>query len=147
MKIREANPADCNPLLDIWLRSVRATHRFLTEDDIQALLPEVQKWLALPNLELWVLCSDETQPIGFMSLSEGSLDALFIAPEQIRRGGGRLLLEHARRQKGRLKVEVNEQNPEAVNFYLKSGFEVVGRSATDESGRPFPLLHLREIQK
>jgi uncharacterized RmlC-like cupin family protein/GNAT superfamily N-acetyltransferase len=147
MKIRESNPADLDALLEIWIRSVRATHTFLTEDDIQALLPEARSELALPSLELWVLCSDDTRPIGFVGLSGSSVEALFVAPDQVRRGGGRLLLDHARRQRGALSVDVNEQNPEAVNFYLENGFEVIGRSPTDRAGRPFPLLHMREAPR
>lgn len=53
MKIREALPADRDTLLDIWLRSVRATHTFLSEDDIQSLLRLVRD-AALLELELWV---------------------------------------------------------------------------------------------
>ena len=40
-------------------------------------------------------------------------------------------------------VDVNEQNPQAVGFYLRMGFAVVGRSETDDADRPFPILHLR----
>jgi putative acetyltransferase len=144
MIIREAHPGDHDALVDIWLRSVRASHTFLTEDDIQSLLPLVRD-AALAELELWVLCEDGGAPIGFLGLSGASVEALFIAPEWTRRGGGRLLLDHARRLKGALTVEVNEQNPEALRFYEACGFEVVGRSATDRDGRPFPLLHLREV--
>ena len=42
MTIRRATPADRDALLDIWLRSVRATHTFLSEQDIQSLLPIVR---------------------------------------------------------------------------------------------------------
>jgi putative acetyltransferase len=31
-----------------------------------------------------------------------------------------------------------------VRFYEACGFEVCGRSETDDGGRPFPLLHMRE---
>jgi putative acetyltransferase len=144
MMIREAVPADRDVLLDIWLRSVRATHAFLTEADIQALLPEVRD-LALPALELWVLCADDGTPAGFLGLAGAQVEALFIAPEWGRRGGGRMMLDHARRLKGSpLTVDVNEQNPSAVRFYEACGFVVVGRSEVDSAGRPFPLLHLRE---
>jgi putative acetyltransferase len=143
MTIREARPSDFDDLLDVWLRSVRATHTFLTEDDIQSLLPLVRDE-ALPALELWVLAADDGTPVGFMGLDGASVEALFIAPEWLRRGGGRRLLDHARALKGRLRVDVNEQNPEALHFYAASGFAVVGRSEVDDGGRPFPLLHLRE---
>src|SRR5262245_7113497 len=143
MTIRQAVPDDRDALLDIWLRSVRATHAFLTEADIQALLPEVRD-AALPALELWVLCSDDGTPVGFLGLGGAHVEAMFIAPEWSRRGGGRMLLDHARRLKGALTVDVNEQNPGAVRFYEACGFVVVGRSEVDSGGRPFPLLHMRE---
>jgi putative acetyltransferase len=143
MTIREATPADRDTLLNIWLRSVRATHTFVTEADIQEMLPLVRD-AALVHLELWVLCSDAGTVIGFLGLSGTSLEALFLAPERLRRGGGRMLVEHARQLKGPLTVDVNEQNPDAVRFYEACGFRVVGRSEVDSDGRPFPLLHLRD---
>jgi putative acetyltransferase len=141
VNIRSALSPDFPTLVEIWLRSVRATHGFLSEQDIAALEPLVREQV-LPKLEVWVL---ETEaPIGFMALNGNSLEALFIDPAYIGAGGGRLLLEHARRLKGALSVDVNEQNPAALRFYLANGFEVIGRSETDSGGRPFPLLHLRE---
>ena len=83
MTIREALPTDHATLLDIWLRSVRATHTFLTEDDIQTLYPIVRD-MALPALELWVWCEGEVLA-GFMGLSGAKVEALFIAPEFARR--------------------------------------------------------------
>lgn len=143
MLIREAASADHSTLLEIWLASVRATHRFLTERDIEELLPLVRD-VALPKLEVWVLATDVGSPIGFIGLSDELVEALFIAPDWMRKGGGRKLLCHARKLKGRLSVDVNEQNPEAVRFYEACGFEVIGRSPNDNGGRPFPLLHMRE---
>lgn len=140
--IRAGRPVDRDALLEIWLRSVRATHTFLTEADIQGLLPLVRD-AALPNLELWVLESDG-EPIGFAGLDGPKLEALFLDPAHFRRGGGRMLVEHARRLKGPLSVDVNEQQPDALHFYQALGFRVVGRSEVDGGGRPFPLLHLRE---
>lgn len=40
------------------------------------------------------------------------------------------------------KVDVNEQNNEAVGFYLHLGFHQTGRSELDSMGKPFPLLNL-----
>ena len=38
---------------------------------------------------------------------------------------------------------MNEQNPQAIGFYLKMGFEVESRDELDGLGKPYPLLHLR----
>jgi putative acetyltransferase len=146
MRIRRAIEADQPTMLDIWLRSVRATHSFLTEADIQTLLPLVRD-VALLQLEVWVLSSDNDQVVGFIGLSEANVEALFIAPEWSRRGGGRALLQHAQELRGLLAVDVNEQNPEALRFYQAHGFVVVGRSDMDRGGRPFPLIHLRQVAK
>lgn len=139
-------PEDHEALLGIWLRSVRATHHFLSEADIDELFPIVRD-AALPSLELWVLCSNEAEPMGSMGLSGARVEALFIDPSSFRLGGGKRLLDHARALKGALTVDVNEQNPQAVQFYQANGFEMIGRSERDIGGRPFPLLHMREIAK
>lgn len=151
MTIRPARPEDRDALLDIWLRSVRATHAFLTAADIEALLPAVRDQ-ALPALELWVLSAADGAAIGFLGIDGAAIEAIFIAPDHLRRGGGRLLVEHARRlarqrSPAPLTVDVNEQNPAAVRFYEACGFEVVGRSPVDSAGRPFPLLHLRDAAR
>ncbi len=143
MSIRKAQAEDHPVLLGIWEQSVRASHDFLSEKDIQSLIPIVRDQ-ALPNLEVWVLCDEASAPVGFMGLDGSKLEALFISPERFRKGGGKIMLEHARRLKGQLQVDVNEQNTRAVAFYLSNGFSVSSRSSTDSQGNPFPLLHLLE---
>lgn len=142
LTIRAAQPSDNERLLAIWLASVRATHSFLSEQDIQTLFPLVRDQ-ALPALEVWVLVEAE-EIVGFAGLSGNKLEALFLHPDHLGKGGGKMLVAHARHLKGPLLVDVNEQNPAAVRFYEAVGFEVFGRSETDDGGRPFPLLHMRE---
>jgi putative acetyltransferase len=67
---------------------------------------------------------------------------LFLDPPVRGQGGGKLLLDHAVRVFGGTSLDVNEQNPQAVGFYLHQGFEVIGRSPLDGLGKPYPLLHL-----
>jgi putative acetyltransferase len=140
--LRRADPGEGEVLFDIWWRSASASHRFLSHEELTGLAPAVRK-LQLERLDTWVLCSGP-EAVGFMVVSGSHVDALFIQPEWTRRGGGRLLIEHARSLQGRLTVDVNEANVSARKFYTACGFEVVGRSDTDDVGRPFPLLHLSE---
>lgn len=144
MQIRKATTDDHPELLEIWLKSVRATHAFLGEEDIQIFLPLVRDH-ALPGLELWVLEADAGEKMGFMGLDGPKLEAIFLAPKFLRQGGGKRLVAHAQELKGPLTVDVNEQNRAAVDFYKSLGFVVEGRSELDGTGRPFPLLHLRQV--
>ena len=40
---------------------------------------------------------------------------------------------------------MNEQNPQALGFYLRMGYQITGRDALDPTGKPFPILHLSLI--
>lgn len=143
MHIRKGVPADSELLFDIWHRSVQETHSFVREEDVQAFIPLVREYLASKETEFWVLVSHEERPVGFMGMLENTMEALFLAPEYHRRGGGRLLVDHAKSLHEELLVDVNEQNQAACRFYEACGFVVEGRSPLDQSGRPYPLLHMR----
>ena len=143
MEIRRALPTDRASLLDIWLRSVRATHTFVSEAEIRSLIPEVRDYLASSEPEFWVARDDIGALMGFMGMRGGKMDALFLAPEYHRRGVGRRMVRHAQALHRELTVDVNEENTAARSFYEACGFVVEGRSELDEQGRPHPLLHLR----
>ena len=142
MPIRPRVPAD-DPLLGaLWERSVRATHDFLPEDDIQRLLPLVRDtYLPMPALDVWVY-EDEQGIAGYIATGRNNVEMLFIDPTRRGQGIGRQLLDHARARHDTLTVAVNEQNPQAVGFYLHYGFAQVARSPLDGEGKPFPLLHM-----
>jgi putative acetyltransferase len=143
MDIRRALVTDREVLLDVWLRSVRATHSFVSEEEIRTMIPQVRTYLASGEAEFWVLCGDSGTIMGFMGMSGSKMESLFLAPEFLRRGAGRHLVQHARALHGELTVDVNEQNSAARAFYEACGFVVEGRSELDDQGRPHPLLHMR----
>ena len=144
MHIRAVRPSDEPLLLALWERSVRTTHTFLDEADIAFYRPLTAKILAGGSLELWVLTDAADQPIGFIGLEGQSIEALFLDPTFLGRGGGRRLVAHAQALRGgALTVDVNEENAPAIGFYTTLGFVVVARSALDDTGRPHPVLHMR----
>jgi putative acetyltransferase len=133
-------------MLALWERSVRATHDFLGEGDIETLRPLVAEEFAVGTIDWWILTDDEKGIVGFLGYSSNCIEGLFIDPDFRSRGGGTFLVTHAESlATGPLHVDVNEQNDAARRFYHAMGFEIVGRSATDGGGRPFPLLHMRRI--
>jgi putative acetyltransferase len=144
MNTRRAVPADRDVLFDIWLQSVRATHDFVSPEDIQSFIPLVKDYLASSEPDFWVVCSDDGTVMGFMGLSGSKMEALFLAPEFRGLGAGRHLVQHARALHGELTTDVNEQNLAARRFYEGCGFVVEGRSELDDTGRPYPLLHMRQ---
>ena len=96
---------------------VRATHDFVSPDDIQSFIPLVKDYLASSEPEFWVVSSDDGAVMGFMGLSGSKMEALFLAPEFRGHGAGRQLVQHARTLRGELTTDVNEQNYAARRFY------------------------------
>lgn len=144
MYVRRARPDDHGRLLEVWERSVRATHQFLQDGDVAALRPLVAEELASHAVEWWVLLSATATPIGFLGYANAAIEGLFIDPDHFGRGGGTLLVAHAQSlATGALAVDVNEENAGAVRFYAALGFSVISRSPTDAGGRPFPVLRMR----
>lgn len=139
--IDKSTPEMHGQLVDIWLRSVRATHEFLSEDDIQTYLPIVRDE-AFRAVDLWVAFDEGRRPLGFLGLAGAKIEMLFLDPDHIGLGIGRQFLDHAASLHPRLEVDVNESNEQAHAFYRRWGFEQVGRSELDEWGKPFPILHL-----
>lgn len=140
-RIRPSRPTDVPALFDIWLAAVRATHGFLTEEDIGFYARHVREEY-LPRRRFTVAADDRDEPLGFMGMTGRKIDTLFVDPARHGKGIGRALVDRALREEPVLSVDVNEQNHGAREFYRRMGFKEVGRSALDDSGRPFPLIHL-----
>lgn len=139
------NPDRTNRLIDtltsIWEASVRATHHFLTEEDIQKLTPFVKRTLS--DIETLMVVCDNNKPIAFMGIDAAKIEMLFVLPTHFGKGIGKELTTFAITQYGIQYVDVNEQNPEAAGFYRHIGFDVFERTKLDEQGNPFPILKMK----
>jgi putative acetyltransferase len=141
-EITLASADDRPQLFEVWEASVRATHLFLSEADIEALTPLVKDELG--RFEPVHCLRDAAGRIyAFMGIAAAKIEMLFIDPAHRGRGAGRLLVEFAINVLGADAVDVNEQNVQAVGFYERLGFRRVGRSELDSTGNPFPLLHMK----
>lgn len=126
-------------IMEVWEASVRATHHFLTEADIQFYKPLILDQY-LDAVDLYCTKTDDTIT-GFLGLSDGMVQMLFIHPDTRGLGIGKALLQFAM-EKGIRKVDVNEQNQQAVGFYEHMGFVVIGRSEVDGTGKLYPILSM-----
>ena len=132
-------------VVDVWEASVRATHDFLKEEDIAYFKPLILNSY-LDAVELRCVRDSRGQILGFAGVAEGNLEMLFVHPTYRGQQIGKMLLDYAIQHLQVKKVDVNEQNGQALAFYQHFGFEVVGRSDLDSSGKPYPILHM-ELKK
>ena len=132
---RETGLAD--GLLAVWESSVRATHDFLKEDDVEYLRPYVEQ--SLREIPVLFCVEEADRPAAFLGMEGDSIEMLFVAAEFRGRGIGSALMREAL-SRGACRVDVNEQNPQALGFYRRFGFEVESRDAIDSLGLPYPIL-------
>jgi len=129
----------------IWKESVKATHFFLSDEEIEGIAPYVPTALKeIPRLVVAV--DDRTEPCGFMGIDGGRLEMLFIHPKNRGCGLGKQLILYGIEHFSVNEVGVNEQNPQAKGFYEHMGFQVYGRSELDEQGNPYPILYMKLVQ-
>ena len=128
-------------VVEVWEASVRATHHFVSEVDIEFFRPLVRD--ELPTVALACVRDSDGIVAGFIAVANGKIEMLFVHPDWRGRGIGRRLIRYAVVTLGATTLDVNEQNDQALGFYLRMGFEVEGRSELDGLGKPYPLLHMR----
>lgn len=140
MEITKAKQTDYPQLVEVWEASVRATHGFVTEADLMYFKTLVPQYFDAVDL---VIVSEVDQILGFLGTGDNEIQMLFLRPEARGKGIGRFLVQLAIDEHQVNKVEVNEQNLQAVGFYEYMGFKIAGRTDTDYHGKPYPLLKMQ----
>ncbi|MFY1047713.1 GNAT family N-acetyltransferase [Chryseobacterium sp. GP-SGM7] len=138
--IRIASAEDYPKITEIWESAVKATHDFLSEADFEYFKEIIPKDY-LPNLEVYLI-SLNNEIKGFGAVSEDTLEMLFIHSNSHGKGLGKILCQFLKDKTDFTKVDVNEQNPQAIGFYQKIGFKKIRRSEKDGSGKDYPIIHM-----
>lgn len=140
--IEDRNDTRLGELYEIWEKSVKATHLFLSDEEIQKIAEYIPMALReIPHLIIAANKSDKA--MAFMGIDQTKLEMLFIAPEEREKGLGKQLVQYGIEHYSVNELCVNEQNPQAKGFYEHMGFQVYKRTDVDEQGNPYPLLYMR----
>lgn len=142
-EIKDRDDILINKLIDVWEASVRETHHFLSDEEILGIKNYVSQ--ALKEIPVLVVGYDCNKPVAFMGIADKKLEMIFITPEKRKKGLGTKLVELGINHYKVNELCVNEQNPLAIKFYEKLGFEVYHRSDIDEQGAPFPILYMQRV--
>lgn len=140
IEVKERSAPLIEQLLKVWESSVKATHLFLSDEEIENIKSyALQALIETPCL---IIVENENKiPVGFMCIAERRLEALFISNEERGKGAGKELLKYGIEKYSVNALAVNEQNSLAKGFYERLGFEVYKRTEFDEQGAPYPLLY------
>lgn len=133
---------DYSVLVDIWESAVKATHDFLSDEDFEFYKKHIS--IYFEHVSLFVYRDDKGEAKGFLGISDDNIEMLFVDNKSRGTGIGKLLLDYAVNKLNARRVDVNEQNIQALKFYYHFGFKEVGRDEYDGEGKGYPILHLEK---
>ena len=142
IEVKERTDSLINQLLEVWEDSVKATHTFLSNEEIENIKKYVPQ--ALKGITHLIIIENEShQPIAFMGIEKSKLEMLFIKNSERGKGLGKKLLNYGIKNYNVNDLAVNEDNPQAKSFYEHMGFKVYQRNELDDQGNPYPVLYMR----
>lgn len=129
-------------LTTVWEGSVRATHLFLSNGEIENIKQYVPQ--AIKEVHSLVIVKNQCGiPIAFMGVENNRLEMLFVGAQERKKGIGTELIQYGIEKLSVNNLTVNEQNPDARRFYESKGFKVFKRAEVDEQGNPYPVLYMK----
>ncbi len=128
-------------LIAVWEKSVSATHHFVTPEEV-ARLKELVKQIDFNSFQVYCLVS-ESKVLGFLGVEDHVIESLFLDPDYIGQKLGTRMMNFALNELKADKVNVNEQNSDAIQFYSKFGFVTYERTEKDEYGNDYPILKMK----
>ncbi len=141
-EVKDRTTVLIDKLLEVWEDSVRETHLFLSNEEIENIKKYVPQ--ALKEVSHLVIIEKEKNiPIAFMGVEDMKLEMLFIKNRERGKGLGKQLLNYGIENYHVNELAVNEQNPKAKGFYEHMGFKVYQRSELDKQGNPYPILYMK----
>jgi len=132
MSIRSYRPDDLERVLEIWYAASIDATPFLTAEFLTQERHQIRHvWM--PQAESWVWESDGTV-VGFIALIGHEVGGIFVHPDYQGRGCGTALMDHALALRGRVGLDVFEENHIGRRFYKRYGFREVGHDVHEGTG-------------
>jgi len=132
--IRQFEQSDMEQVLKIWLDASIQAHDFIDDEFWISKVPEMRD-VYLPSGETFVY-DKKGVVLGFASLYENTLAAIFVTPEMQGQGIGRQLMDSAKKMRNELRLTVYKENPQSVSFYDKCGFKRLKEQVDIHTGHP-----------
>lgn len=138
---KEPTPRLLDACMRVWERALRTTHSFLTREEI-SLQKLLIRHVFLYGLDLYTM-QDQGKIIAFMALARDTIEMLYVDPLYQGKKLGSQFLRFAQAY-GFHKINVYEENKQALAIYLHWGFVIIDRKEKDPWGQEHPILFLAQ---
>lgn len=130
--IRLYKTEDGRAVVELWYEASIIAHDFIEASYWQAKKEDMEH-VYIPNSETY-LYEKEKQLLGFVSLVDNYIAAIFVAPSAQGKGIGKELMQFIKQQRSTLELGVYAKNTDSIAFYKKQGFVVVEEKLDESTG-------------
>jgi putative acetyltransferase len=132
IEINATTEKDIPEIVDIWYDVSLQAHGFIPSDYWEKNKDQM-RYKYIPISETFQ-ATDGDNILGFISLLDEYLAAIFVKSEYQDRGIGSLLLTHAMSLRKNLQLKVFQKNKKSIEFYKSKGFSVITESKDNDTG-------------
>ena len=123
---------DLTEVMNIWLETNIQAHDFIPESYWTGNFEMVKEML--PSAELFVYLNDSGAIEGFVGLSGGYIEGIFVRKPSQSKGIGKKLLDHIKEHNEQLALSVYQKNEGAARFYVREGFRIQSQKTDENTG-------------
>lgn len=131
--VRQYSNGDIDAVMQIWLDTNIRAHHFIPSDYWRANCDMVRELLS--HAEIYVHEDECAKQIdGFIGLNDDYIEGIFVKETMQSKGIGKQLLNHVKKVKPTLKLNVYQKNEKAIKFYLREKFNIRSENIDDNTG-------------
>ena len=136
--IRLCKQEDIEPMLAIWLQASVVAHSFIDREYWESKVPDMRT-VYLPNSENYIY-EDNGTVLGFASLYENTLAAIFVAPQSQGKSIGKQLITKVKSVRDTVNLAVYKENTASRAFYERCGFNAIKEQPDENTGHTEVLM-------
>lgn len=131
--VRQYSNSDIDAVMQIWLDTNIRAHHFIPSDYWRTNCDMVRELLS--HAEIYVHEDECAKQIdGFIGLNDDYIEGIFVKETMQSKGIGKQLLNHVKKVKPTLKLNVYQKNEKAIKFYLREKFNIRSENIDDNTG-------------
>ena len=131
--VRQYSNGDIDAVMQIWLDTNIRAHHFIPSDYWRTNCDMVRELLS--HAEIYVHEDECAKQIdGFIGLNDDYIEGIFVKETMKSKGIGKQLLNHVKKVKPTLKLNVYQKNEKAIKFYLREKFNIRSENIDDNTG-------------
>lgn len=131
--VRQYSNGNIDAVMQIWLDTNIRAHHFIPSDYWRTNCDMVRELLS--HAEIYVHEDECAKQIdGFIGLNDDYIEGIFVKETMQSKGIGKQLLNHVKKVKPTLKLNVYQKNEKAIKFYLREKFNIRSENIDDNTG-------------